>query len=81
MISMNMVIGSAYCQMIRDPNKEKRLAWARKNIGEDFSDCIFSDETTVQMETHRRFCCTKSGFKPRYKTEVSNYGSCVGSHK
>ena len=59
--------GSAYCQMIYDPNKEKRLAWARKNIGEDFSDCIFSDETTVQMETHRRFCCTKSGLKPRYK--------------
>ena len=33
--------GSAYYQMIRDPNKEKRLAWTRKNIGEDFSDCIF----------------------------------------
>ena len=45
--------GSAYCQMIHHASKEKRLAWARKNIGDDFSDCIYSDETTVQMETHR----------------------------
>ena len=59
--------GSAYCQMIRDVNKEKRLEWARRNDGDDFEDCIFSDETTVQIETHRRFCCTKTGLKPRYK--------------
>ena len=59
--------GSAYCQMIHHANKEKRLTWAKKNIGDDFSDCIYSDETTVQMETHRRFCCTKSGLYPRYK--------------
>ena len=57
--------GSAYCQMIRDVNKEKRLEWARENREDDFSD--YSDETTVQIETHRRFCYTKSGLKPRYK--------------
>ena len=44
--------GSAYCQMIQDVNKEKRLEWARKNDGGVFEDCIFSDETTVQIETH-----------------------------
>ena len=44
---------SAYCQMIHDVNKEKRLAWARENKEDDFSDCIYSDETTVQIETHR----------------------------
>ena len=60
-------LGSAYCQMIREVNKDKRLEWARKNKGDDFSNAIFSDETTVQIETHRRFCCTKSGQKPRYK--------------
>ena len=59
--------GSAYCQMIREVNKVKRLEWAKKNKGDDFSNAIFSDETTVQIETHRRFCCTKSGLKPRYK--------------
>lgn len=57
----------AYCQMIHDVNKEKRLASARENKEDDFSDCIYSDETSVQIETHRWFCCTKSGLKPRYK--------------
>ncbi len=59
--------GSAYCQMIRDVNNEKRLEWARENREDDFSDCIYSDETTVQIETHRLFWCTKSGLKPRYQ--------------
>ena len=59
--------GSAYCQMIRDANKVKRLQWAKETLGDDFSDCIFSDETTVQLENHRRFCCTKRGVKPRCK--------------
>lgn len=59
--------GSAYCQMIHEVNKGKRLEWARRNKGDDFSNAIYSDETTVQMETHRRFSCTTSGLKPRYK--------------
>ena len=59
--------GSAYCQMIHDVNKEKRLAWARENKEDDFSDCIYSDEITVQIGTHRQFYCTKLGLKPRYK--------------
>ena len=53
--------------MIREVNKVKRLEWARQNEGDDFSNAIFSDETTVQIETHLRFCFTKSGLKPRYK--------------
>ena len=44
--------GSAYCQMIRDVNKEKRLAWAREHLGDLFDDVIFTDETSIQMETH-----------------------------
>lgn len=57
--------GSAYCQMIRDVNKEKRLEGASENKGDDFADCIYSDKMTVQTKTHWRFCCTKTGFKPR----------------
>ena len=53
--------------MICEVNKGERLEWARRNQGDDFSNAIFSDETTVQIETHKRFCCTKSGLKPRYK--------------
>ena len=59
--------GTAYCQLIRAPNRTKRLQWARQNIGASFEDVIWSDETSVQMESHRRFHCYKRGCKPRYK--------------
>ena len=32
--------GSAYCQLIRDANKDKRVAWSRQYIGDDFEDVI-----------------------------------------
>ena len=59
--------GSAYCQLIREVNKDKRLAWAKKNIGGMFLDVIYTDETSIQLETHRRFCCRKRGQRPRPK--------------
>lgn len=59
--------GTAYCQLIRAPNRVKRLEWAQRNIGKSLEDVIWSDETTVQMESHRRFHCYKKGRKPRYK--------------
>ena len=61
--------GAAYCQLIRQANKEKRLKWAQENLHDEFTDVVWSDETTVQLETHRRFCCRKKGKgqKPRYK--------------
>ena len=51
--------GAAYCQIIRDVNKVKRMEWA--------NDVIWSDETTVQLETHKRYCCRKKGQKPKPK--------------
>ena len=33
----------------------------------DLSNLIFTDETTVQLENHRRTTCYKRGRKPRYK--------------
>ena len=59
--------GSAYCQLIRAQNKEKRLEWAESYLHDGFEDVVWTDETTVQLETHRRFCCRKNGQKPRYK--------------
>ena len=32
-----------------------------------FSDVIWTDECTVQLETHRRFCCRKKGEAPKNK--------------
>ena len=59
--------GSAYCQMIREPNKVKRLQWAIENQGLDFNDVVWTDECTVQLESHRRFCCRRVGQRPRNK--------------
>ena len=61
--------GSAYCQnlMIRKEKKAKRLVWAQQHLNDNFKDAIWTDESTIQMDTHRRFCCKKKTQKPRYK--------------
>ena len=64
--------GSAYCQLIRDANKTKRLHWAQQHLHDSFEDVIWSDKFTVQMESHRRFVCRKRGeAKPRWETCTS----------
>ena len=59
--------GSAYCQLIREPNKVKRLDWAWKHLNDNFDDVVWTDECSVQLETHKRFCCRKQGEPPRLK--------------
>ena len=59
--------GSAYCQLIRQVNKQKRLDWAQRYVTDDFSNVIWTDETSVQIETHKRFCYRKEGERPRPK--------------
>ena len=62
--------GSAYCQLIRRENKVKRLVWAREYQSEvdgGFGDVIWSDESTIQLESHKRFCCRKQGCPPKCK--------------
>ena len=61
--------GTNYCQMIRDTDKEKPLAWAREYKDLNFEDVVYTAENTVQIETHRRMCCYKKGQKPRYKSK------------
>lgn len=48
--------GSAYCQLIRQVNKDKRFDWARNHLLDEFLNVIWTDETTVQLETHKRYC-------------------------
>ena len=62
--------GSAYCQLIRRENKVKRLAWAleyQSEVDGGFGDVIWSDESTIQLESHKRFCCRKQGCPPKCK--------------
>ena len=62
--------GSAYCQLIRAVNKEKRLAWAKQYLDEaedGFDNVIWSDESSIQVETHKRFCYRKKSCAPKTK--------------
>ena len=64
--------GSAYCQLIREENKAKRLQWALQNRNDRFEDVLWTDESTIQLETHRRFCCRKKGELPRNKPRYTH---------
>ena len=59
--------GSAYCQMIRQANKEKRLEFAQTNREDNFENVIFTDESTIQLSSHRRFCYRKANEPPKLK--------------
>ena len=70
--------GSKYCQLIRHQNKHKRFLWAAGHyyelLNNGFEDVIWTDETTVQLETHRRHTYRKKGeqatLKPRPKHPI-----------
>ena len=64
--------GSAYCQLIRNVNKQKRLEWAQANLHDTFENVIWSDKSTIQLDTHRRFCCRKEGERPRLKPRAKH---------
>ena len=65
-----------YCQLIRNLNKTKRLLWCKEQlrVNENFSNVIFSDECTIQLEHHGRLCFRKRKqprkLKPRPKHPI-----------
>ena len=74
--------GSAYCQLIRDANKANRLEWARQHLHEaadGFMNVVFTDETSIQLEAHRRFCFRKRE-QPRPKPRFVYYTNVMSCH-
>ena len=69
--------GAAYCQLIREPNKLKRLTWCMENQCTDFHNVIWTDETSIQLENHRRFSHRKRGEKPRPKPRYTYTYTCT----
>ena len=59
--------GSAYCQMIRQVNKAQVPGVGPAVRARGFLDVVYTDETSIQLEAHRRFCCRKRGEPPRHK--------------
>ena len=70
--------GSAYCQLIREANKTKRLTWAQQHLHSSFEDVIWSDESTVQMESSP-FCLSKTwrGNTSQAKVRHFNIHKCT----
>jgi transposase len=53
-----------YCQLISDVNKEKRMEWCLDRVISDdldLEDVIWTDECSVQLESHRKITYHKQG--------------------
>ena len=69
---------TAYCQLIRDANKVKRLEFAQRVLesGDTFHNVIFSDECSISLQSYRRTCFrmadepTKRKPKPKHPLKV-----------
>ncbi|VDM81260.1 unnamed protein product [Strongylus vulgaris] len=64
-----------YCHMIRDVNKEKRIDFCTRMIDskEDFANCIFTDESTVQVDCCVKYCYVKKGdFYSRLRSKAKH---------
>ena len=72
--------GSAYCQLIQTANKIKRLAWAQEHLHDTFENVAWTDECTVQLESHKRFCCRKQGELPKPKPRYAHVKYACTSH-
>ena len=64
--------GSAYCQMIRDANKVKRKEWAMLYLDEAlaencFQNVVWTDESSICLEAHKKRCYRQKGCPPRRK--------------
>ena len=73
---------TAYCQLIRDANKVKRLESAQRILesGDNFHNVIFSDECSISLQSYRRTCFrmadepTKQKPKPKHLIKVHVWG-------
>ena len=64
-----------YGAMISEVNQEKRVEWCRERIATgdmDFDDVLFTDECTVQLESHRRITFYKKDQPMKYKMKVKH---------
>ena len=60
-----------YRRFDREGNKVKRFEWCQEHQQDNFSDVIWTDESSIQLETHRRTCSRKIGQPPSGGARVS----------
>ena len=57
-----------YCTLISEINKEKKMTWYMDCIAErdlQLSDVIWTDESSIQLESHRKVTYQKKGHPVR----------------
>lgn len=78
-----------YSQLVREANKQKRVEWCKKQqaANEKFENVIFTDESSVQLDSHARLCFRrkkeprKLKARPKHPLKVHIWGgiSCRGA--
>jgi len=71
-----------YCQLIREANKPKRVEWCRKCFDENehFTNVIWTDECSVQLDPHRRQVSRRKGMvkplkaRPKHPQKIHIWG-------
>ncbi|RMX61442.1 hypothetical protein pdam_00023491 [Pocillopora damicornis] len=65
---------TAYCQLICDANKVKRLEFAHRVLESDdtFNNVIFSDECSISLQAYRRTCFRMDGHRGICSKEVED---------
>ena len=61
---------TCYCALISEKNQQKRLDWClerQRTNDTEFKDVIWSDECTIQLESHRRITFHKKGHLVTYR--------------
>lgn len=55
--------GPRYCQIVREANRIKRLAFATKcaEDNEQFENVVFTDESSIWLSRHSKLCFRKVG--------------------
>ena len=64
-----------YGALVSEANQEKRVVWCNERMETsdmDFDDVVFSDECTVQLESHRRVMFYKKSQPVRYKMKAKH---------
>ena len=78
-----------YCQAICEANKTKRLDWCSDRIKEKemFDNVIFTDESTIQLQYHRRISFRKKTprklkYRHKHPLKIQGEGRNIdtGSH-
>ena len=62
-----------YCQFITEINKEKRVTWCLERVTTndlEMDDVIFTDESTIQIEAHRKVIFRKAGHPIKVSSEA-----------